>query len=100
MTQHIRDAFLFEVIAEYLGCGNLIVDTKNSAVRYRVSKFTDNLNIIIPFFEKYPLQGVKVKDFSDFCKAAYLVESKEHLTTEGLEKIKTLRSGMNTGRAI
>ena len=98
LTQHIRYTFLFEVIKEYLGCGNLIVETKNSAVRYRVSKFTDNLNIIIPFFEKYPLQGIKVKDFIDFCKAAYLVKSKEHLTTEGVEKIKTLRSGMNTGR--
>jgi hypothetical protein len=27
-----------------------------------------------------------------------IIENKEHLTVEGLDKIKTLKSGMNKGR--
>ena len=96
LTQHLRDKALFEVIQKYLDCGNITIDNKNSAVRYKVSKFTDNLNVIIPegelFFEKSPIYGAKAKDFSDFCKIAYLIKDKAHLTCEGLEKIKNLNN--------
>jgi hypothetical protein len=76
------------------------VETKKPVVRYNVSKFADNLNIIIPFFNKYPLKGSKNLDFKDFCKVAELINEKAHLTQEGFEKIKNIRAGMNTGRVI
>jgi len=41
------------------------------AVYYVVQKLSDLTNIIIPFFDKYPLQGVKVKDFEDFKHACF-----------------------------
>jgi hypothetical protein len=50
------------------------------------------------FFQKYPLQGVKSKDFKDFCKVAELMENKAHLTAEGLDQIRQIKAGMNTGR--
>jgi hypothetical protein len=34
----------------------------------------------------------------DFCKAADLMKNKAHLTKEGLDKIISLKSGMNRGR--
>ena len=98
LTQHSRDIALFEVIKKYLHCGNLTIKTQNSVVRYKVSKFTDNFNVIIPFFLKYPFHGVKKKDFTDFCKVAYLMSNKAHLTFEGLQEIKKIQKGMNTGR--
>ena len=61
LTQHSRDIALFEVIKKYLHCGNLTIKTQNSVVRYKVSKFADNFNVIIPFFLKYPFHGVKKK---------------------------------------
>ena len=39
---------------------------------------------IIPFFKKYPIEGVKLKDFHDFCKVADMVKDKKHLTKEGI----------------
>jgi len=53
---------------------------------------------IIPFFSKYPIEGVKAKDFDDFCKVAELMKSKVHLTSDGLEQIRKIKSGMNRGR--
>ena len=64
LTQHIRDEFLIKSLIEYLNCGNAH-DSKN-VFRYRVSKFSDLSEKIIPFFKKYPIVGIKSKDFEDF----------------------------------
>lgn len=53
---------------------------------------------LIPFFAKYPLRSVKVKDFEDFSKVVKLIKSKAHLTEQGLEEINKIRLGMNSLR--
>ena len=53
---------------------------RDQAVDYRVTKFSDLTNIIIPFFKKYSILGVKALDFADFCKVVELMENKAHLT--------------------
>jgi hypothetical protein len=63
-----------------------------------IEKFSDITRIIIPFFIKYPILGVKSQDFSDFVKIADLIRDKEHLTEDGLDKIIKIKSGMNKGR--
>ena len=79
---------------------------------YVVTKFYDIINKIIPFFpflqdlkrscrkEKHPIYGVKALDFADFCRAAELMKEKKHFTPEGLEEIRKIKAGMNTGRKI
>jgi hypothetical protein len=69
-----------------------------STIEFEVTKFKEITNIIIPFFSKYPLHGDKVKDFNDFKKVAELMKNKAHLTQEGIEEIKNIKSGMNRGR--
>jgi hypothetical protein len=44
--------------------------------------------------------GVKSLDFQDWCKAAEIVKKKGHLTTEGLEQLHKIKTGMNRGRGI
>lgn len=56
------------------------------------------VNVIIPFFEKYPLQGAKALDFNDFVKGIRIIEKKGHLTPEGLAQLQDLAYGMNTFR--
>ena len=72
---------------------------KNKAtVNFRVSKFQDIYEKIIPFFKKYPILGVKALDFADWCNVAEIIKDKKHLTEEGLEKIKKIQAGMNNSR--
>jgi hypothetical protein len=73
------------------------VSTRNS-VTFVVYKFSDVFDKIIPFFQKFPLQGIKYMDHKDFSEVANIIKDKSHLTLEGLKKIKSLKSGMNTGR--
>ena len=61
-------------------------------------KFSDIVQKVIPFFEKYQIEGVKAEDFADFCRAAELMKSKKHNTKEGIEEINTLKERMNRGR--
>jgi LAGLIDADG endonuclease len=85
-------------LVEYWGCGRIEASSTESVVRFSVNKFEDINNQIIPFFQKYPLQGIKLSNFLDFFKVAELIKDKAHLTEEGLEKIVNIKSGMNTGR--
>lgn len=67
-------------------------------VDFQIRKLVDLSDKVIPLFQKIPLQGVKSKDFEDFCKVVDIMKVKGHLTAEGLDKIRKIKSGMNTGR--
>ena len=80
-----------------MNCG-VTYRPSDNAITFSVVKFSDIKDIIIPFLNKYPLLGVKSKDFKDFCKGAELIKSKKHLTEEGLDQLHKIKNGMNTGR--
>jgi hypothetical protein len=73
-------------------------------VDFIVTKFEDLTTRgakVIPFFQKYPVIGVKGLRqiyFADFCKVADLMKNKAHLTSEGFENIRIIKAGMNRGR--
>jgi len=58
----------------------------------------DIIKILIPFFDKYHLKGVKQLDYACFRQVALLMEKKLHLTREGLEQIQKIKAEMNKGR--
>ena len=99
ITQHVRDELLLIKLIDYLGCGKIDKpSTRTSEVRFVINRFSHLMDNILPFFDRYPLHGIKSMDYQDFCKVAKIMEDKSHLTTEGLKKIKSIKSGMNKGR--
>ena len=96
ITQHQRDEKLLLSFILFFNCGN--VYKNRDTFDFNVSKFSDITDKIIPFFKQYPILGVKALDLADLCKAAELMKNKAHLTKDGLEKIKKIKAGMNTGR--
>nr|YP_009630859.1 hypothetical protein HM01MITGene33 [Hypsizygus marmoreus]QBZ73692.1 hypothetical protein HM01MITGene33 [Hypsizygus marmoreus]QCI56449.1 hypothetical protein [Hypsizygus marmoreus] len=80
----------------YVKYSNIFILEKS--VGLQISKISDIVNTIIPFFEKYHLVGIKSFDFADFKKVAYMVKNKEHLSPEGLNKILEIKSTMNQNR--
>ena len=101
ISQHIRDELLLTRLIDNLGCGKIEkVTTRPNAITFVLYKFSDINNKIIPFFKKYPLQGIKSMDYNDFCKIAKIMEDKSHLTPKGLKRIKSLKSGLNKGRIL
>ena len=96
--QHERDRNLMELLIKYLGSGKIEKHSKNPVINLAIVKFSDINNIVIPFFEKYTIKGVKSLDFSDFKKVAELMNTQSHLNSEGLNKILKIKVGMNRGR--
>jgi len=64
ITQHNRDTPLMKSLVEYLGCGGYKERLNGVAGDVTVIRFTDINEKIIPFFNKYPLQGVKSHEFA------------------------------------
>lgn len=97
---NIREKELIVGLAKFFKLYDLakyIYLTENS-VNLQITNFTDIINIIIPFFVKYSIQGVKKLDFEDFKTVGDLMLNKEHLTSTGLDNILKIKSGMNKKR--
>jgi hypothetical protein len=58
IAQHARDIKLMEFLKKYMGAG-YIKNNKTGMVTLTITKISYLFKIIIPFFEKYPLIGVK-----------------------------------------
>ena len=96
-----KDRPLLEKIKNTLECGEVYFQKEKRAnhcqcYRYSVSSNKEILDTIIPFFLKHPLQSVsKRESFNAFVRIARFVKRNEHLTKEGIEKIRLLKSLMN-----
>jgi hypothetical protein len=99
LSQHSRDRVLLESFVNYIGCGRFYPISTRNEVYFITSTFSDIYRNIIPLFLKYPLLGSKQQDYLDFVKVAELIRSKDHLTKEGLEMIKMIKSNMNSRRS-
>lgn len=60
----------------------------------------DKINKLIIYFNRFPLLGIKGKDFKDWEKIYYMIQEKEHLTDKGKIIINTYRSNMNSNRKV
>jgi hypothetical protein len=100
IIQHERDIKLMENIAKYLGSGKVYKYPKQPAVSLTIVKLSDITNTIIPFFKKYPLLGVKVFDYLDWCKIVKLMNENSQLSLKELNLIRIIKSGMNKSRDI
>lgn len=90
------DELLVKSLVDYFGFGKAY--TYKSNTEFKSRSLADNFEKIIPFFQKYPIIGVKALDFADWCKVALLINNKAHLTKEGFNIIRKIKAGMNKGR--
>jgi len=67
---------------------------------YRVDKLKNILEVIIPHFDKYPLATQKLADFILFKEIISLMNNKEHLTLDGLNKILSYKASLNLGLSV
>lgn len=97
ISQNVKDVILINGLKDYFDCGDVILDSRDMS-HYVIRKISSISDVLLPFFAKYPLQSSKLADFADFLKVANIINSKAHLTQEGLDRINLIKSGMNRGR--
>lgn len=64
---------------------------------YKVEKFADIRDIIVPYFYSYPLQSTKFTPFYLFKAAVEIVDRKEHLNLEGYIKLLSFKASLKKG---
>lgn len=99
----ITNESYFEILNQislFLNCKLLTKTQKLTNNSYYTLAATSvlSLNIIINYFNKYPLFSSKYLDYKDWERIAYLIINKEHYTDKGINTVELVRSRMNTKR--
>jgi hypothetical protein len=102
ITQAIGNKPLLEKLKRYFDVGSVYQKSnmkgKLPAYVFEVAKRDDIYKVIIPFFNKHKLKGIKLKSFEVFVEIARIVkgrQDKRKLSIKELNYITNLREGMN-----
>jgi hypothetical protein len=63
LTQHSRDEHLMRSLVKYFGCGQSY--SYKDYAEFKCQTFLGNYEKILPFYRKYPIIGIKSRDFED-----------------------------------
>ena len=93
------DRKILERIQRTIGCGKIYECNYERYgwyphVKYKVSRLDEVSEILIPFFEKWPLQAKKAEVFRYFKEIIKKRMRKEHLTAKGVKEIIKLQTKM------
>ncbi len=96
VVQHKRDVQILHALKAHFGCG-VVRTNHGDRMAYRVRGLEHLRQYIVPFFIKHPLKTKKNVDFYKFMNVIRLMEEGDHLTAEGVEKIRAIAQEMNRG---
>lgn len=93
-----KESCILSLFKRHLGCG--VIRQRNDGVYYyTITNIISVYEKVIPFFQKFRFLSMKKREnFTIFCKIVKLIEHKQHLNRDGLEKIIQLRENLNQGR--
>jgi LAGLIDADG endonuclease len=84
---------LLVLIKNFLG-GNIGYRSSQDTYYYGSTSFGSAKNVI-NYFDKYPLQSSKHTSYLKWRKVYLIVQNREHLTLEGIARIKKLKENIN-----
>lgn len=94
------DLPIIQDIQETLGCGRIYHLSYerygwNPHVELKVSSIREITEKLMPFLSEYPLRAKKRFSYEYFLQAVEVFGRKEHLTLEGVKKLRNIREKMN-----
>ena len=100
VTQGARSVKALAELLKFFGVGQILVNKrhdnhKEDLFRYVVRRRGDLLNVVIPFFRRYPMTAAKQGDFEKFAQCVAMIRRDEHKTREGLAVIAEIAQTMN-----
>ena len=96
VVQHQRDVQLLNALKDFFGCG-VVRRNHGDRMAFRIRGLKHLQEIVVPFFVSHPLRSKKRVDFEKFRSVILLMTRDEHLSLEGLAKIRRLSAEMNRG---
>jgi len=94
LTQKYHSSRFLEEMRVYFNCGSIQIDNKKfQTYKFQVGNTKDLINVIIPHFDKYPLQSSKKLDYLDWKKAILLYKE-----TSDKKQVLEIKDKMNESR--
>ena len=92
--------YILNQISLFLNCKLLTRTQKSTNNTYYTFTASSkvSLNIIINYFNKYPLYSSKHLDYKDWEKVAYMIINNQHYSEQGINTVELVRSQLNTKR--
>jgi hypothetical protein len=90
-----RDLELLKKLHQYFSCGGIRFSKADNTYKYEVRELRSLTERVIPHFEKYPLQGSKVRDFEAFKEICTMMKANLHLSPKHMPRIIELAYSMN-----
>jgi hypothetical protein len=99
ISLHQKDKYLLEKCQCYFkGAGKIVIAGKGrDSLSYVISSKEQIMSRVLPHFDKYPLLTQKRVDYELFKRVIYIMNSKRHLTEEGLQEIVNNKASLNLG---
>ena len=100
VTQGEKSVSVLHELCSFFGVGYVYRNSrhdnhKEDLYHYIVSARSGLLNVIIPFFQKHPLQTAKNQDFEKFTQCVSLINQGHHMTHYGLADLLEIMQTMN-----
>lgn len=100
VTQGAQSVQCLHDLRDYFGVGQVVANRRydnhrEHLYRYVVRRRTDLLEVIIPFFQRYPMRSSKQENFEKFAACVDLVAAGRHKTADGLIEILEIAQTMN-----
>lgn len=94
------DLEILQQIQKTLDCGHIYTLNYerygwHPHVELKVSSIREIIDKLIPFFNQYPLRAKKRLSYQYFLQAVEIFKSKQHLTLDGIDKLRAIRKKMN-----
>jgi hypothetical protein len=93
VSQHDRTPL--DLFREVVGCGTMR-QAGNGGWYWEVNRLSDHTQRIVPFFDRFPIMGVKAEDYR-LWKSAVLLLSAGRLSDQDYRQVLALRERMNRG---
>lgn len=95
VSQNRDRANVLQIFKQHFGCGFIRPDRSDKTLKYEVRSTPELVRNAISHFERYPIMSSKQHDFETFRDICKMMDNKEHLTKEGLQKILKLADNVN-----
>lgn len=92
-----RSSFLYDM-QRYFECGAIRPDRSDKTLKFEVRSLRDLLRTVIPHFQRFPLRSEKQQAFVLFAEICQMMHRKEHLHTQGVDRISLLAGMINQGK--
>lgn len=100
ISQNLNDNNVLKEIQSYFGCGHLTVprhmNSRKLMQEFRITGIQNCARTVLPFFYANPLLTHKKYDYKAFREVVQLCLRKEHLTCDGLDRIRQIKNRRST----